>query len=197
MNQNKNHTKRQAAPAQKANPEGHGFIGWLALNILACLVGYFLFTTAVNKNASYNWLWNTFAPSNLESFERDRQADLRTRLMTRLGVDFNYLMMIHDYTPANAVVYYPSLDDFKAKPAFGEQLPFNGRLVDKMTAIRFLYPRKVVVREELGKTPYADKITHVSIINGRNTDMLQYPVDSTLMFSILPARQEDLNKQQQ
>ena len=174
------------ADATTLNNKRMSFSLRLLLNILVLGIGALIFSKAIKGNGSYNWLWYTYAPNNLESIKMDKNSEYRDRLAHRLGVDFNYIMLLHDYTPDNAVIFYPSTDDFKATPKFGQKLPFNGRLSDKMTAIRFLYPRKIVIREELGKTPYAKRITHIGIINGRNLDKISYPVDSTLTHSVLP-----------
>lgn len=169
-----------------------GFSTRLLLNFLAVGIAALVFSKVVKNNTSYNWLWFTFAPNNLENIKVDKTLGYQERLSHKLGVDFNYIMMIRDFTPQNAIIYYPSKDDFLATPKYGDKLPFNGVLVDKMTAIRFLYPRKVVVREEMGHTPYARRITHVGIVNGRHTDMLSYPVDSTTMHSILPVVRQNI-----
>lgn len=181
MNTRKN--GRQATAAKTRRP---GFSTRLLLNLLVAGMGVLLFSKVIGNNDAYSWMWNTFAPVNLESIKTDKSLSPEQRLARKLGVDFNYVMMIRDYTPTDAVVFYPGKGDFMATPEYGNKLQFRGTLVDKMSAIRFLYPRKVVIREELGKTPYAKRITHVGIVNGRNAEMLHYPVDSTTMHTILP-----------
>ncbi len=174
---------RQTAAAKTRRPD---YSTRLLRNLLVAGMGVLLFSMVIGSNDAYNWMWNTFAPVNLESVKADKSLSPERLLARKLGVDFCYVMMIRDYTPTDAVVFWPSKDDFMATPEYGNKLPFRGTLVDKMSAIRFLYPRKVVIREELGKTPYAKRITHVGIVNGRNTEMLHYPVDSTAIHTILP-----------
>lgn len=169
----------------------------LLLNFVVLGIGALLLSKAVDNNASYKWLWNTYSPNNLANIkmEKDLKSSDRDRLSHKLGMDFNYIMMLRDYTPENAIIYYPSKDDFLATPKYGEKLQFNGVLVDKMTAIRFLYPRKIVIREEWNKTPYSKRVNYVGIINGRNIDKLSYPVDSTTMHTVLPVATPTLNNQ--
>jgi hypothetical protein len=179
---NKKKGSKAAAPERRRL----GLGARLALNLLTAAIGLFLLSKAVGNNESYNWLWHTFAPSNLEGAKMVKGMTPEQRLAAKLGLDFNYVMILHDYTPDSAVVYFPSKDDFLATPSYGEKLNFSGALTDKMTAIRFLYPRKVVIESELGHTSYAKRITHVGIVNGKNVNLLPYPVDSTVMHTVLP-----------
>lgn len=179
-----NKKKGNTAAAPKARRLGLG--ARLALNLLVAVVGLVLLSKAVGNNDSYNWLWNTFVPSNLEGAKMVEGMTPEQRLAAKLGTDFRYVMMLRDETPDSAVVYFPSKDDFLATPSYGENLNFSGALTDKMTAIRFLYPRKVVIESELGRTSYAKRITHVGVVNGKNVNLLPYPVDSTVMHTVLP-----------
>ena len=84
----------------------------------------------------------------------------------KLGADYNYIIWLRDNTPEDAVIYYPSGGDFRAGHPTIPQNPFNGKLIDKLTVVRALYPRKVVTEEEYGKTSWSQKITYVAIVNG-------------------------------
>ncbi len=178
---------KQAPAAKRSRPS---LAKRLLLNLLVVGVGVLLFHKVISSNEAYGWLWNTFAPNNLESVKYAKNMSLAQRMSLKLGVDFNYIMVMRDFTPDSAIVFYPSKEDFLATPKYGDKLQFSGTMTDKMTAIRFLYPRKVVVSGELGKTPYAKRITHVGIVNGKNVEMLHYPIDSTMMYTILPITAE-------
>lgn len=160
--------------------------GWLMINLAICLVGVMIFKIIVSRNTSYTWLWDTYTENNIINMKTDKTLPPDQRIAGKLGIDYSFMMMLKENTPANAVIYYPSKADFEATPKYGPKYPFRASLVDKMSAIRFLYPRKIVVREEMGKTPYTDKLTHIGIVNGQNTDKLKYPVDSTVTHTVLP-----------
>ena len=82
-----------------------GFSTRLLLNFLAVGIAALVFSKVVKNNTSYNWLWFTFAPNNLENIKVDKTLGYQERLSHKLGVDFNYLMMIRDFTPQNAIIY--------------------------------------------------------------------------------------------
>ena len=114
----------------------------------------------------------------------------------KLGADYNYIVFLRDNTPQDAIIYYPTGGDFRASHPAVEQNPFNGKLIDKLTAVRVLYPRKVVVESEYGKTSWSKKITHVAIVNGRNLDKVPYPVPENYVNGILPMKQPTNTPQQ-
>ena len=164
---------------------------WMLRNVLAAIVGLGVFTAVVNLNHSYHWLWFSFTKTNLADIKTDRQLSLEERLAHRLGMDYDFVQTVKGMTPENAVVFYPSRDDFLATPSHGEKMPFRGTMGDKIAAIRVLYPRRVVTAEELGLTPYANKITHVAIVNGLHRDMVDYPCDTMPIIDVLPMKAED------
>lgn len=164
---------------------------WALRNVVAAIVGLAVFTVVVNFNRSYHWLWFTFTKTNLADIKADRQLSLDDRMEHRLGVDYDFVQTVKGMTPENAVVFYPSRDDFLATPSHGKKMPFRGTIVDKIAAIRFLYPRRVVTTEELGLTPYAEKITHIAIVNGLHRDMVDYPCDTMPIIDVLPVNAED------
>ena len=48
-----------------------------------------------------------------------------------------------------------------------------------------------VIAEELGKTPYADRLTHIAIVNGLHRDMVSYPSDTMPTIDVLPVNAAD------
>lgn len=160
-------------------------------NIVAGVLGLIVFTIVVNYNESYHWLWYKFTKNNLNSMRQERNMTNDERMVRKLGVDYSYILTVKTLTPENAVVYIPSKDDFLAPPTHGDKLPFKGTMVDKLSAVRVLYPRRVVKREELGKTSYARNMTHIAIVNGLHRDMVSYPTDTTSTVDVLPTNPND------
>lgn len=159
---------------------------WLLRNIIAAVVGLGVFTFVVNFNSSYHWLWFSYTKNNIKNFKDDSSLTPDERMVRRLGVDYSYVLTLKALTPENAVIFYPSRADFMATPPVGEKLAFKGSMVDKLAAVRVLYPRKVVLEDELGRTPYAENLTHIAIVNGLHRDMVDYPTDTMAMVDVLP-----------
>lgn len=164
---------------------------WLVRNAALAAVGLALFTLLVDFNKNYYWIWHTFAESNIKDMGIDIEENPDTRLIRRLGPDYAYVLTIKGMTPDNAVVFYPSRADFLAAPPRGPVINFRATMTDKLSAVRVLYPRRVVVREEMGKTPWSRRLTHIAVVNGRNRNMVPYPSDTTSTIDVLPLRAED------
>lgn len=180
----------QSAPAPPSARPSFSF-RWLGRNALLAAAGLVLFTLLVNFNRNYHWLWYTFTSSNINDMAIDIEQNPDTRLIHRLGPDYAYVLTLKGMTPDNAVIFYPSRKDFLAKPGHGPVVAFRATMTDKLSAVRVLYPRRVVVREEMGRTPWAHRLTHVAVINGRHRDMVSYPTDTTSTIDVLPVRQAD------
>lgn len=158
-------------------------------NMFATAVFLLAFTAACHLNDAYNWMWNVYLKQNtkiLQSFGKASKTSMDDRMKMKLGEDYQYVMFLRDATPTNAVVFYPSLTDFTTVMPGNEKSPFTGILTDKLSAIRILYPRRVVQKNEMGRTPWSFKITHVAIVNRRNADVLPYPVPQDYYIGILP-----------
>ena len=136
---------------------------WWMKNLLIAAVVYMLCPSLIQSNAGYEWLIEGYAKSNLEAF----------------------IEMIRKSTPENAVVFYPSREDFTDK-TFNTGIGFSGNLCDKLSAVRFLYPRKIVIKQELDKTSWSKKLTHVAIVNGHWRELLPYKVPASALITVLP-----------
>ena len=90
---------------------------------------------------------------------------------------------VKESTPENAVILLPGKEAFYPE---GEERIFSGEPYNKLWAIRFLYPRRVIIPSELGKTPWSEKITHVAIVNGRGYEYLDYEVEQKAPHAVLP-----------
>ena len=169
---------------------------WLVRNGALLLVGFLLFSKIPQANPAYMWLKESYLKNNAAIVKQYPDATLDQRMAIKLGADYNYIVFLRDNTPQDAIIYYPTGGDFRASHPAVEQNPFNGILIDKLTAVRVLYPRKVVVEREYGKTSWSKKITHVAIVNGRNLDKVPYPVPENYVNGILPMKQPTNTPQQ-
>ncbi|MDR1344812.1 MAG: hypothetical protein LBJ39_05605 [Tannerellaceae bacterium] len=178
--------KRKAAekrPPAKVKSGGYGL--WLLKNICAAVVaGIFIFK-CIEMQGGYNWVCNSMLKGNMELIKANPGATLEQRHEFKLGFDYRYLQFVKTSTPEDAVILYPSREDFFPE---GVDSPFKQDVSNKTWALRFLYPRKLVLPSEMESNRYAGDITHVAIVNGRGFDRLGYETgtDGSMEFGILP-----------
>lgn len=168
----------------------------LLKNIGAALLTLFILSKVIGMNEGYTWIYQSYLKDNLKIASEYKELPYDQRMMMKLGYDYSYLLYLRECTPTNAVILYPSLEDFRTS-FNGQQSMFSGQLNDKLSAIRYLYPRKIIMHEEFGKTSWGHKITHVSIINGKGQEYLPYRVDTTLAYAILPISLPDSSSTKQ
>ena len=165
------------------------FRGWVRIVLLNAIAGMStiaVFFGILQVNPAYSWVWNSYVQNNVDKISLMIDAPIDQRMMMKLGPDYRYLMFLRDATPTSAVIYYPTSADFTTpKPGFPAP-HFSGRLNDKLTAVRVLYPRRVVTEDEYGVTPWSKKITHVAIVNGHNIDKLPYEAPKDYNTGVLP-----------
>ena len=162
----------------------HGFAWWMK-NILIAALAYILFPGMVKSNPGYEWLIDGYAKSNLKVIKQYKNLTADQKLEMKLGYDYAFIEMIRRQTPADAVVFYPSRKDFTDKKE-NSQITFSGNLCDKLSAVRFLYPRRVVIEAEREKTSWGKKISHVAIVNGHGLELLPYSLGQGVDISVLP-----------
>jgi len=154
---------------------------WFTSNVLGFIVTLALITGVILKQDDYYWV-KDMLQSNHSYIVSNDTLSIRERLGAKLGVSYNLYDSIRTQTPDTAIIYIPD------KAAFfppGVTSIFEGEPYNKLWAIRFLYPRKVVTPLEMNKTSYAEKITHVTIIYGKGIELLRYKLPAPLEFGIL------------
>ena len=172
-------TKKGTATPQK---EGISF-SWVAKNIFAVVIVLFLLNKFVlDVQPGYNWAYNMLQ-KNLETIRHYSRTTTDNRFEMKLGLSHVYLRYVKENTPENAVILLPGKEAFYPE---GEERIFSGEPYNKLWAIRFLYPRRVIIPSELGKTPWSEKITHVAIVNGRGYEYLDYEVEQKAPHAVLP-----------
>ena len=172
-------TKKGTATPQK---EGISF-SWVAKNIFAVVIVLFLLNKFVlDVQPGYNWAYNMLQ-KNLETIRHYSRTTTDNHFEMKLGLSHVYLRYVKESTPENAVILLPGKEAFYPE---GEERIFSGEPYNKLWAIRFLYPRRVIIPSELGKTPWSEKITDVAIVNGRGYEYLDYEVEQKAPHAVLP-----------
>src|SRR5574344_1658681 len=183
---NKTTAKQPQKPTAKTKKRGFGT--WIVRNGALLIVAYVLISKVPGLNESYQWLWEGYVKSNIEIIKQYPNVSYDEKMAMKLGADYQYLLFLRDNTPKNAVVYWPSAGDFRATMEGQQQNPFNGKLNEKLTAVRVLYPRRVVTEPEYGKTSWSKKIDYVGIMNGKNVEKLTYPAPQGYTIGVLPVK---------
>ena len=158
---------------------------WFVRNFALCVVAYVLLNI-LGDNMSLKWLTEGYFKQNLEVIKMYPDATFDQKMEMKLGADYQYLLYLRDNTPPDAIIYYPTRGDFQATLAIQGKSPFSGQIIDKLSAVRVLYPRRVITTDEWGKTSWAKKTNFVAIVNRQNLDKVHYPVDSTFIIGVLP-----------
>lgn len=171
--------KKIASPESQKNKASY-FV-WTLKGMLGISLIYLILQCLFSINPSYDWVYNSLLKSNMQLINQYPDVSFEQKMALKLGASYEYLYYIKQQTPPDAVILYPSADAFRVKGN-----PFTQEIHNKLFATRFLYPRRLVQREELQKSPYADKITHVAIVNGVGLDLLPYQADSTIQHAVLP-----------
>ncbi len=154
---------------------------WLLKNILFLFIVVLLVKYTFSKQPAYNWVYNGLLKGNMEMIRKYPNLTYDQKMQYKLGASYEYLLFLKQHTPENAVILYPSSKAFRKKDS-----PFTQNIDNKIYAIRFLYPRKLILESDLENSIYADKITHVAIVNGEGIDKLPYPVNMEIQHGVLP-----------
>jgi hypothetical protein len=175
--------KKNTLPRQTEQQPANYLLRGMKNVFFAFLFG-FLLLKAMNINEGYKWAYGMLT-SNMEVIRTNPNLTLREKNEMKLGADFTYLWFLKEATPENAVILYPSSEDFfpPDKPS-----PFKQEVQNKIWALRFLYPRIVLLPSEMDISPYAPDITHVAIVNGRGYERVNYPVENKQEYGILPVK---------
>ncbi len=176
--------------SQKPKPKAkkRSLSTWLVRNAALLIIGYVLLSHIPSADPIYAWLKNNYLIGNMSIIKQYPDATYDQKMAMKLGNDYNYILFLRDNTPSDAIIYYPSAGDFRTKPPVEGQPTFEGKLIDKLTVVRALYPRKVITADEYGKTSWSKKITHVAVVNRQNLDKLPYSVGENYINAVLPVK---------
>ena len=158
---------------------------WLFKNIVAVALTLFLLKVVMVLQPTYNWVCFTMLPENMEIVRKYPNLNYDGRMSIKLGANYMYLKNTREHTPENAVILWPSSEAFTKGKS-----PFTAEISNKIYALRFLYPRKLVIPFDFGKSHYVDEITHVAIVNGEGFEYVPYEVEK-FENGILPVKKPE------
>ena len=155
---------------------------------------------------NYKWVYHNLLNKNLElQFSLDTM-DVSERQLYKSRTDYQFLKLIIDSTPSNAVILMPDESDLILPEGAPANTPRFSFLNDKAWCYYFLHPRTLVYDEadskdsiggkmNIRKDPdYAKKrkrVTHVAIVYGRGYEHLSYAPESKEAYAILPIKKPE------
>lgn len=164
----------------KPNPNHKIHIAVIA-NIVGVIFLALLYMN-LNDHQGYSFLLRTLQ-ANYESISENRKATLSQRYAMKLRSGYLVYARLAANTPPDAVIYLPGKSALEADKNGAN---FHGNTFTKGWALRFLYPRKVVLESEYDTSIYTPQITHVAIVNGVGAEKLPYKLSSVPAFGVLP-----------
>lgn len=186
---NKKAKQGPAAPPRAPQPAARhafGFGWWLKSGVVAVVV-VLLLPRMLRSNSGYEWLLDRYATVNLEYMKTYSGTTGDQRLLSKLGNDYSLILYLRQNTPTDAVLLYPErawlTDSIGGRPSI-----FNGNLCDKLTAVRFLYPRRIVIPAEMGHTSWSRRLSHVTVVGQHGREYLSYPLPSDFEIGVMPVR---------
>ena len=191
MNKNVKNKKKSTPVQQKDTAKKNTLAGWLKCflgikSILFSIVCCLLLYTSVSKNNNYKWVWNNLLKGNWDVIRKNSALTLEERYQMKLGFSYVYYNYIKQHTPDDAVILFPlkeqNLDS-------GGDYKLTEDVNNKFWVTHFVYPRKVVYKDEKEINPLYNEVTHVAIVAGHGYDDLDYFVTERTYFTVLPKKQ--------
>ena len=160
------------------------YFSWIMKNIIFAVIAVLtLAAVVIYSGGDYKpFLYSYHKDVKTFSHPAHRNATLDKRYIAVLKSVYEYIEVIKNSTPEDAVILYPEYESFF--PENEKHVFHNSGVANKMWAIRFLYPRKIVRPSELESSPYKDEITHVAIVNGRGGEFLPYKLSKNDTFGV-------------
>jgi hypothetical protein len=154
-------------------------------SILVAALGCLLLYGAISKNDGYQWVWKSLLKGNWDFIGEHRNATLDERFQMKLGFDYVFWSYIKNNTPEDAIVLFP-LRKYNTEKGGDYQL--SGNTNSKMWVSPFIYPRRMLYKDEQETNPLYNEVTHVAIVAGHGYDELDYPVTERTYFAVLPKK---------
>jgi hypothetical protein len=171
-------------PKEKGTPTGR----WLKKvsgfrSIVVALAGGLLLYWLITGNSGYWWVWEKLLKGNMETIWEHRTATLDERYQMKLGFDYVFWNFIKQNTPDTAVILFP-LKELNTEKGGNAQL--TDKTNSKYWVTHFVYPRRVLYKDEQDTNPRYNDVTHVAIVAGHGYDDLDYRVSERTYFTVLP-----------
>jgi hypothetical protein len=175
------------APPQKAkSATGQWLVSAFGFKSMAlAVVGGLLLYGAMRNNPGYQWTWNSLLKGNWDFIQKHRNATLDERYQMKFGFDYVFCKYIRDNTPEDAVVLFPLRKYNKEK---GGDYQLSNNINVKYWVTHFIYPRKMLYKDEQETNPRYRDVTHVAIIAGHGYEDVDYSVRERSYFTVLPKK---------
>ena len=149
------------------------YFSWFIKNLISAVIAAFLLIKVVVPFDDYNYLFRSLRiDMGIIKDYPLKSTTVEQRYFIALSSIYTFFETIKNDSPEDAVILYPEYESFFPE---NDTLTYkNAGISNKMWAIRFLYPRKIVKISELEHSQYKDKITHVAIVNGFGYEYLPY-----------------------
>lgn len=156
-------------------------------NIVATLV-FIVLLLFLYQKLGYKHTFNLL----LTDYHLARQVSdepVERRNLVKLGMGYWMFKYIKDNTPDSAVIYLPGHEAFLAD-GYGDKFS-SVHFSNKLWAVRYLYPRKVVTDREYREFGAHPPLTHVFVVNGYGRDLLDSVQEEPVVgfYGIYPVKQ--------
>jgi hypothetical protein len=152
-------------------------------SLLVATAGGLLLFWTVTENSGYWWVWEKLLKDNWVLIQKHRAATLGERYQMKLGFDYVFWDFLKQHTPDSAVILFP-LKQYNTEKAGNSQL--TDKTNNKYWVTHFVYPRRVLYKDEQDTNPRYNDVTHVAIVAGHGSDDLEYRVSNLPDFTVLP-----------
>ena len=153
--------------------------------IIAFIVACFIFVV-LKENSGYNWVWSSLIQENLKLISKSRNMDFGQKLQSKMGIDGGVMDYIVKKTPQNAIILMPPSKVLLADSASYQFTKKLGGIKARNWALDLAYPRKLVYFDEIDKSIWKNKITHVLVFDQWGLQYLSYTPDEILNLDIYP-----------
>jgi hypothetical protein len=191
MNKSNNKTTRRIPTPPKDT--GKPAVCWLKRafgfrSLLVAVAGGLLLYWTITGNKGYWWVYETLLKDNMEVIWKHRTATLDERYQMKLGFDYVFWNFIKQHTPDSAVILFPRKEHNTEKV---ENYQLTDKTNNKFWVTHFVYPRRVLYKDEQETNPRYNDVTHVAVVAGHGYEDLDYWVGERTYFTVLPKRRVD------
>ncbi|MDR0712428.1 MAG: hypothetical protein LBF67_08835 [Prevotellaceae bacterium] len=181
--------RKHPAPTPLQKPK-NSFIQWLVnafgfKSMAIAAVGSLLLYGVARNNSGYRWMWINLLQGNWKFIQSHRKATLDERYQMKLGLDYVFCDYIRKNTPEDAVILFPLKKHITEK---GGDQQLSDNIKAKYWVTHFVYPRKVLYKDEQESNPRYKDVTHVAIVAGHGYEDLDYEVWERSYFAVLPKK---------
>lgn len=149
-------------------------------NLIGGILGG-LIIAACFKQPGYKFV-KEMLEGNYKVIKNNPRATIDQRFEAKLGATYRACQYIRQNSPDTAVLLWPDSDDFS---------PIG--MENKMYGLRFLHPRRLIMKKELSVLQNKDAITHVVVVHDSCREYLPYTLAGHIEFAVLPMDKNQLS----